>query len=365
MNCAAIVLFNQKNRLSTVDFGYVTDAFLSGGIFLDELVFVPYDTPSAILSHLTRLSTACGGIFIICDRVLLSPAKEAIEEFTGKKFFEEYLLETESCLYGVLPAGEKGKEIVLTETVPRLEQRRKKRFCRMVVKLVMAPWEKVRRAMKAAEEAAEGKLFLHASGKYGQIRVEAVYDENTPKMIADEVVRILATELGDYLYALEDVTLPERLVDLLKLHRMTVCTAESFTAGGVGKAIVSVAGASKVYYEGLNTYSNEAKVERLGVSEYTLKSKGAVSDETAYEMAAGLIRQGHCDLAIATTGIAGPASDNTQKPVGLCYIAIGTKARVRVFRYNLEGDRETITKTAVNLALFLAYRELKQGDISL
>ena len=76
-------------------------------------------------------------------------------------------------------------------------------------------------------------------------------------------------------------------------------------------------------------------------------------------MAAGLIASGTCVLAIATTGIAGPKSDNTAKPVGLCYLAIGTKERVRVYRFHLSGDRENITKTAINLALFYAYREIK------
>ena len=90
-----------------------------------------------------------------------------------------------------------------------------------------------------------------------------------------------------------------------------------------------------------------------------MRSKGAVTDETAYEMAAGLIAQGHCDISIATTGVAGPNGDGTNAPVGLVYIAVGTKEHVRVYRYDLTGDRETVTKTAINLALFLAYRELK------
>ena len=177
-------------------------------------------------------------------------------------------------------------------------------------------------------------------------------------MTADEVVRILATDLKDYVYAMEDVTLAERLVEALKLHRMHVSTAESFTAGGVGRAIVRIPGASRVFFEGINAYDNKAKKERLHVNEYTLMSKGAVSDETAYEMAAGLLREGNCDLAIATTGIAGPEADGTNKPVGLCFLAVGTRERVRVFRFQLAGDRETVTRTAINYALFLAYKEI-------
>ena len=90
----------------------------------------------------------------------------------------------------------------------------------------------------------------------------------------------------------------------------------------------------------------------------TRRNTSAVSDETAYEMAAGLLKEGHCDLAIATTGIAGPDADGTNKPVGLCFLAVGTKERVRVFRFQLPGDRETVTRTAINYALFLAYKEI-------
>ena len=153
-------------------------------------------------------------------------------------------------------------------------------------------------------------------------------------------------------------SLAERFVAALKLHNLHVSTAESFTAGGVGREIVRVPGASAGFYEGITAYDNKAKHERLGVSEFTLMDKGAVSDETAYEMAAGLLKQGHCDVAIATTGIAGPDADGTNKPVGLCYIAVGTREKVRVFRFRLSGDRETVTRTAINLALFLAYKEI-------
>ena len=91
----------------------------------------------------------------------------------------------------------------------------------------------------------------------------------------------------------------------------------------------------------------------------TIKSTGAVSAETAYEMAEGLIRQGHCDVSVATTGIAGPKSDNTKKPVGLCYISVGLKDGVTVYKYNFSGDRKTITNTAINYALFLVYSAIK------
>ena len=358
MKYAGIVLRNTKNPVGTVDYAPVFDALLAGGVFVDEIELLAYDVPSKVSAALLRLSTECDGVFLVCAPVLLASAKEAVSVACEEKFAEEYTLETEDCLFCVLPEGERGAQLVKTELVPRVDRRRRHTYARVVLRTCSAPREAVRAALKKADEAGGGKLTLHASDEYGCGRVEVIYDQETPKMTADEVVRILATDLKDYVYAMEDVTLAERLVEALKLHRMHVSTAESFTAGGVGRAIVRIPGASRVFFEGINAYDNKAKKERLHVNEYTLMSKGAVSDETAYEMAAGLLREGNCDLAIATTGIAGPEADGTNKPVGLCFLAVGTRERVRVFRFQLAGDRETVTRTAINYALFLAYKEI-------
>jgi nicotinamide-nucleotide amidase len=157
----------------------------------------------------------------------------------------------------------------------------------------------------------------------------------------------------------EDTPLEKMLIELLRLRRKKIAVAESFTGGGVGRRIVSVSGASEVYVEGLNTYAESAKMRRLGVSEYTLRSQGAVSEQTAYEMAAGLLEQGGCDVSIATTGLAGPNSDGSGVPVGTCCIAIGLDDNVYVYRYTLQGGREEVTETAISYALFLACKQLK------
>lgn len=358
MKFAGIVLRNSKNPLASVQAAPVFDALLAGGIFVDEIEVLAYDVPSKISSALLRLSTECDGIFLVCSPALVASARDAVAVAAETEFTEENVLETKDCLFAVLPEGERGKKTVTTEIVPRVDRRRNKSYARVVICTCSAPREALQTAIEQAQEAAKGRLCLHATEEYGCARIEVIYDQDTPKMIADEVVRILATELKDYVYALEDMTLAERLVSALKLHRMRISTAESFTAGGVGRAIVQVPGASSVFFEGINAYDNKSKKERLGVVEFTLMDKGAVSDEVAYEMAAGLLKQGNCDVAIATTGIAGPDSDGTRKPVGLCYLAAGTREKVRVFRFRLSGDRETITKTAINLALFLAYKEI-------
>lgn len=357
---AAAVLFNNKNPLSSVDYPAVTDALLSGGIFLDELVALPYDASEAITSALLRLISDHTFVYLICDGALLPSAREALTAVTGKTFTEDFSLEDGERLCFVLPAGQKGAELVHSETVPRVDEKRGNSYLRTCIRTVCAPPALVRETLKKAEAAAEGRLLIHMQTSFGNGRIEVIYDRATPKMTADEVVRILATDLRDYIYSMDDESMEQRLVDALKLHRMHISTAESFTGGGVGAAIVSVAGASSVFYEGLNTYDSGSKQDRLGVSELTLMQKGAVSDQTAYEMAAGLLEQGHCDIAIATTGYAGPSREG--QPAGLCYLAIGTKENVRVYRPKLTGDRETITKTAIQLALFLAFREITRAN---
>ncbi len=176
---------------------------------------------------------------------------------------------------------------------------------------------------------------------------------------SQEVIRYIVGELKENIYAEFDTTLSERLFDLLKLKNLKLSVAESFTAGRVVSSIISNSGASAYVHEGVVSYSNDSKESRLGVKKADLIKEGAVSSIVAYQMAAGLLKTGKCDLAISTTGIAGPKSDDTQKPVGLCYIAIGMKDGVHTYRQVITGNREQITETAKNTALFLAIKKLK------
>lgn len=358
MKYAGIILRNTKNSVDSVRYGCVADALLEGGISLDEISLLPYDEPTALSSGLLRFMDECEAVFVICDRVLLPGAREAVSLVAEKPFDGEFLLETEKCQFFVLPTGRRGEELVRTEAIPSVDRRRKNSYSRIVVCAISAPTEKLLAAVSEAQEEAKGRVSLHVQERYGCAKIQIIYDRNTPKMVTDSIVRILASRLEDYVYAIEDVDIAKRLFDALSLHRLTLSTAESFTGGGVGQAIVAIPGASNVFFEGLNVYDSRAKKDRLGVSEMTLLSKGPVSDETAFEMAAGLLKSGRCDIAVATTGAAGP-EPVAGAPVGLCYIAVGTRERVKVFRFQIDGDRETITKKAINYALYLAYRAIK------
>ncbi len=214
---------------------------------------------------------------------------------------------------------------------------------------------------QAAEEAKAvcPDARLNITGLHGDCRIQIVCPSTLPQSKQEELTRTLLTRLSEFVYAMEDVELNERVVDLLKLRKMHISVAESFTGGGICKKLVEIPGVSEVFDEGLNTYSNRAKMARLGVDLATLNRYGAVSRETAEEMCAGLLSTGACDVAVSTTGIAGPASDNTNKPVGLMYIGCGTQDRLDVFEYRLSGSREDITATGINLALFHVYKAIK------
>ncbi len=357
MNVAAVVLFNNKNTLSAVDYLPVTDALLAGGIELSELVLVPYDALETLSSTLTRLKERCGAVLIICSAVLLSYARSAAETLAGAAFSDSCVLESE-CLFCVLTADMGGVENVGREVIPAIDRRRGQSFWRVVIKTAGAPAELLRTALERVREACP-TLTVYTFERYADARTEIIYNRDTPKYTVDEGVRILSETLAEYLYATKDISLAARLVEALKVREKKISVAESFTGGGVGRAIVRVPGASAVYFEGINAYNAESKMKRLGVTPFTVEHRGTVSDETAYEMAAGLLMEGKCDLAVSTTGVAGPDPDEKGNPVGLCYFGVGTREQVNLYRYHLTGDRETITETAINLALFLAYRSLK------
>ena len=147
------------------------------------------------------------------------------------------------------------------------------------------------------------------------------------------------------------MTAAENLVALLKSRGLTCATAESCTGGGVGYAITSVAGSSDVFAGGVISYSNEVKRRVLGVSEETLRTVGAVSSETAGQMADGVRRLLGTDLAVSLTGIAGPGGGSAEKPVGLVWFGLSTSSGTRTERAIFQGNRARVREQAILHAL--------------
>lgn len=180
---------------------------------------------------------------------------------------------------------------------------------------------------------------------------------------AEELMRPMIEEMykrfGNAIYTTDEaVTLEESIVTLLKEKGMTVTTAESCTGGKLAGRILNVPGASEVYQEGYITYSNTSKEKILGVSSETLKLYGAVSRQTAQEMALGAAQAAQADVALSVTGIAGPGGGTEEKPVGLVYIGCAVRGEVAVREYRFTGNREKNRDYAVVRALSLLRDEL-------
>lgn len=164
--------------------------------------------------------------------------------------------------------------------------------------------------------------------------------------------------LGENIYAEGENTLENVVGELLVKKNLTIATAESCTGGLLAGTIINYPGISSVFLEGAVTYSNEAKMKRLGVKKETLEKYGAVSEETAREMAEGIAKVANTDIGISVTGIAGPGGGTKDKPVGLVYVGMYIKGKVIVKRFSFPGDRQKVRQRTVMNALDFLRREL-------
>jgi nicotinamide-nucleotide amidase len=157
--------------------------------------------------------------------------------------------------------------------------------------------------------------------------------------------------IGRHIYGEGDVTLEEIVGALLQQKGWTLALAESCTGGAIAHRITRVAGSSAYFKSSIVSYSNEAKIHFLGVKQPTLEQHGAVSEETAIEMAEGARREAGADIALSTTGIAGPTGGSAAKPVGTVWMAVALpdQSRARLFRFS--GDRERVILGAAQAAL--------------
>mgnify|MGYP004468881211 CR=1 FL=1 len=203
----------------------------------------------------------------------------------------------------------------------------------------------------------------------GEVRVRvtarAENRERAKKLIAPIVEKIKEI-IGDFVYGVNAVSLENAVVKTFSERGLTLASAESCTGGLISKRITDIPGSSAMFGYGVCTYANEAKEKILGVKHETLEKYGAVSEATAREMAEGLLRLSGADVAVCTTGLAGPGGGSDEKPVGLVYLAVGTKDGITVKKLLLgrgsADDRTNIRLLASSNALFeaLKYAEKQQ-----
>ena len=201
-----------------------------------------------------------------------------------------------------------------------------------------------------APYAKEGEVTL-------RITARAKDKDEGIKMVGQMEDRI-REQLGDDVYGEGETSLEEVIGKILVDNNITISTAESCTGGLLSGKLVNYPGISSVFLEGDVTYSNEAKMRNLNVNKKTLDKYGAVSKETAVEMAEGIAKKTGTIIGISTTGIAGPTGGTSEKPVGLVYVGLYIDGKTKYKELHLTGDRQKVRSRAVMQSLDFLRREL-------
>ena len=218
----------------------------------------------------------------------------------------------------------------------------------------IADWEDALPAhIKLAYLPEAGKVRLRLSA-YGADKAQLEQE-------VAERIEMLKLIIDANIYGYDDETISSVIGKLLNQKGATVATAESCTGGLIGNVITEVSGSSAYYKGGIIAYSNELKERLLGVRHETLEQYGAVSEETAIEMARGCLAVTGADYAIATTGISGPTGATEEKPLGLVYVAIASREEVVCNRYVFTTTRQQHQQRTANQALFDLYKQLTKN----
>lgn len=196
-----------------------------------------------------------------------------------------------------------------------------------------------------------------------RITAKADNEEEAVKLIKP-VKDIIKNRFGIKCYAEgEDVRIEDVVGDLLVNKKLTISTAESCTGGMIASRLINYPGISEAFLEGAVTYSNEAKMRTLKVKKETLEAHGAVSEETAREMAIGIAERTGSKISVVTTGIAGPGGGTEEKPVGLVYIGLYYKGEVKAYRHVFTGNRQEVRTKASVEALDKVRRAILEDNI--
>lgn len=281
------------------------------------------------------------------------------------------ILEKEGKVMILLP-GPPGELIPLFQKKvrPYLEQLQEEKMYSCMVKICSVGES---RAETMVADLLEGQTnpTIAPYAKTGEVHFRITAREKTQEaaeLLMEPVLKEMKRRFGSRIYTVrEEETLEEVVVRLLEQGRLTITTVESCTGGLLSGQLVNVPGASKVLERGFVTYSNEAKIQMVGVSPVTLEEMGAVSQETAEEMAEGGRKAAGADVGISITGVAGPGGGTEEKPVGMVCMACSIRGEIRRETFYFSGDREKIRKSSVVQGLNLIREELLkylEGQIS-
>lgn len=195
--------------------------------------------------------------------------------------------------------------------------------------------------------------------KEGRVDIKVVSKGKNKEKIEKELAEIIfqiENKIPEFIYSYDDIPIEEIVYKKLKDRNMQIAFCESCTGGLIASRFTQISGVSEVFDRGIISYSNNSKVEELGVEEALINKFGAVSEEVALAMAEGLLNKCNVDIALSTTGIAGPTGGTEDKPVGLVFIGIALNDRSFVIKSIFNGDRISIQ----NRATFKAFDELRK-----
>lgn len=257
------------------------------------------------------------------------------------------------------------KSMFTDSVMPKLQQKCGQVFYSQTVKIV-GPGESSVETQILDMLDTQDNPTIAPYAKTGEVHLRVTArakDEKEAREKTAPVVEELYRRFGNAVYTTDaDETLEMALTKLLIKKKYTMTTAESCTGGMIAARMVNAPGVSAVLKSGFITYANEAKEELLGVSHDTLEKFGAVSRETAEEMAEGAVKAAHTDAAVAVTGIAGPDGGTKEKPVGLVYIGVNVRGNVEVREYHFSGSRQKIRESVTAAALTFLREKLLASE---
>lgn len=257
------------------------------------------------------------------------------------------------------------KSMFTDSVMPKLQQKCGQVFYSQTVKIV-GPGESSVETQILDMLDTQDNPTIAPYAKTGEVHLRVTArakDEKEAREKTAPVVEELYRRFGNAVYTTDaDETLEMALTKLLMKKKYTMTTAESCTGGMIAARMVNAPGVSAVLKSGFITYANEAKEELLGVSHDTLEKYGAVSRETAEEMAEGAVKAAHTDAAVAVTGIAGPDGGTKEKPVGLVYIGVNVRGNVEVREYHFSGSRQKIRESVTAAALTFLREKLLASE---
>ncbi|MCI1478559.1 MAG: competence/damage-inducible protein A [Clostridium beijerinckii] len=271
------------------------------------------------------------------------------------------IIEDDNKIMIILPGPPKEMKPMFEESVkPYLQEKSDSILVSRVVKILGIGESAVAEEIKDLIDTQTNPTIAPYAKDVGvmlRITAKAATKDEALKLI-EPIEEEIKNRLGDNVYASEDINIEEVVARLLIEKKLTISTAESCTGGMIASYLINYPGISEVFLEGAVTYSNEAKHNRLGVNNDILNKYGAVSEETAREMAIGIAKTANTDVSIVTTGIAGPEGGTLEKPVGLVFIGVYVQGKVTIQKCLFKGDRNKVRLQATITGLDMLRRIL-------